>query len=62
MPEDLVIARNPEPDSSLPYLIRIPLGERSDDTREAPEFYAAITTVREALRGHADRSVEVGEG
>jgi hypothetical protein len=27
VPEDLVIARNPEPDSSLPYLIRIPLGD-----------------------------------
>lgn len=26
MPDDLVIARNPEEDSSLPYLIRIPLG------------------------------------
>lgn len=27
MPDDLLIARNPEPDSSLPFLIRIPLGE-----------------------------------
>ena len=26
MPDDLLIARNPEPDSTLPYLIRIPLG------------------------------------
>ena len=26
MPEDFVIARNPEPDSTLPYLLRIPLG------------------------------------
>jgi len=26
VPEDLIIARNPEQDSSLPYLIRIPLG------------------------------------
>ena len=26
MPDDLVIARNPEPDSTLPYLVRIPLG------------------------------------
>ena len=24
---EFVIARNPEPDSSLPYLIRLPLGE-----------------------------------
>jgi hypothetical protein len=27
VPDDLVIARNPDPDSTLPYLIRIPLGE-----------------------------------
>ncbi|WP_353649576.1 histone-like nucleoid-structuring protein Lsr2 [Nakamurella sp. A5-74] len=26
MPDDLLIARNPEPDSKLPYLVRIPLG------------------------------------
>lgn len=26
MPDDLLIARNPEPDSSLPFLVRIPLG------------------------------------
>ncbi len=28
MPDDLLIARNPEPDSTLPFVIRIPLGER----------------------------------
>ena len=28
MPDDLLIARNPDPDSSLPFLVRIPLGER----------------------------------
>jgi len=26
VPEDFVVARNPEPDSQLPYLLRIPLG------------------------------------
>lgn len=26
VPDDLLIARNPEPDSTLPYLVRIPLG------------------------------------
>ena len=26
MPEDFVVARNPDPDSRLPYLLRIPLG------------------------------------
>jgi ERCC4 domain len=28
VPAELLIARNPDPDSSLPYLIRIPLGSR----------------------------------
>jgi hypothetical protein len=27
VPDDLLIARNPEPDSTLPYVVRIPLGE-----------------------------------
>ena len=28
MPDDFVIARNPDPDSSLPFLVRIPVGEQ----------------------------------
>ncbi len=28
MPHDLLIARNPDPDSTLPFLVRIPLGDR----------------------------------
>jgi hypothetical protein len=28
VPDDLLIARNPEPDSTLPFLVRIPLGPR----------------------------------
>lgn len=27
MPADFVVARNPDPDSSLPYLLRVPLGD-----------------------------------
>lgn len=27
MPDDFIIARNPDPDSTLPYLVRIPVGE-----------------------------------
>ena len=39
----------------------VDLGPRTDDTREAPRFYAAITQVREALRGRPiPRTVEVG--
>ena len=28
MPEDFLVARNPDGDSKLPYLLRIPLGEQ----------------------------------
>jgi NitT/TauT family transport system ATP-binding protein len=38
--------------------IRVDLGARTDDTREAPTFYAAITQVREALRGRPVPSAE----
>jgi hypothetical protein len=27
---ELLIARNPDPASSLPYLLRVPLGKRTD--------------------------------
>lgn len=27
MPDDFVVARNPDPDSTLPYLLRVPLGD-----------------------------------
>jgi NitT/TauT family transport system ATP-binding protein len=41
--------------------VSIGLGPRTDDTREAPGFYAAITQVREALRGRpVPQTVEVG--
>jgi NitT/TauT family transport system ATP-binding protein len=32
-------------------ILPVDLGARTDDTREAPRFYGAITQVREALRG-----------
>jgi NitT/TauT family transport system ATP-binding protein len=42
-------------------IVPIGLGARTDDTREAPGFYAAITQVREALRGRpVPETVEVG--
>jgi NitT/TauT family transport system ATP-binding protein len=31
--------------------VTVALGDRTDDTREAPEFFAKVTEVREALRG-----------
>ena len=38
--------------------VPIGLGARTEDTREEPAFYAAVTAVREALRG---RRVTSGE-
>jgi NitT/TauT family transport system ATP-binding protein len=35
----------------ITHLVDVPLGARDEDTREAEEFFAAITEVREALRG-----------
>ena len=37
-------------------IVPVPLGDRTDDTREAPEFYAKVTEVREALRGRTGRA------
>jgi NitT/TauT family transport system ATP-binding protein len=47
-----VVVMSPRP-GRITEIIPIALGERTDDTREAPHFYAAITQVREALRGKA---------
>jgi NitT/TauT family transport system ATP-binding protein len=32
-------------------IVDVPLGARDEDTREAEDFFATITEVREALRG-----------
>jgi NitT/TauT family transport system ATP-binding protein len=45
-----VVVMSPRP-GRIAEIIPVTLGDRTDDTREAPEFYAAITQVREALRG-----------
>jgi NitT/TauT family transport system ATP-binding protein len=47
---DRVVVMSPRP-GRVAEIIPVTLGARTDDTREAPEFYAAITQVREALRG-----------
>ncbi len=46
---DRVVVMSPRP-GRISEIVEIGLGERNDETREAREFYAAITTVREALR------------
>jgi NitT/TauT family transport system ATP-binding protein len=47
---DRVVVMSPRP-GRITNIIDVPLGERSDDTREDPAFFARITEVREALRG-----------
>jgi NitT/TauT family transport system ATP-binding protein len=47
---DRVVVMSARP-GRISDIVPVDLGRRTDDTREAPEFYAAITQVREALRG-----------
>jgi NitT/TauT family transport system ATP-binding protein len=55
-----VVVMSPRP-GRIAEVIPVQLGERTEDTREAPQFYAAITQVREALRGRpVPETVEVG--
>ncbi|MDT4894825.1 MAG: NitT/TauT family transport system ATP-binding protein [Pseudonocardiales bacterium] len=57
---DRVVVMSPRP-GRIAETIAVSLGDRTDDTREAPQFYAAITQVREALRGRpVPDTVEVG--
>jgi NitT/TauT family transport system ATP-binding protein len=57
---DRVVVMSARP-GRIVNVIPIELDARSDDTREAPNFYAAITQVREALRGRpVPETVEVG--
>ncbi|MGI8591969.1 MAG: ABC transporter ATP-binding protein [Nakamurella sp.] len=47
-----VVVMSPRP-GRIADIIPIDLGDRNPRTREAPEFFAAVTRVREALRGRA---------
>lgn len=47
---DRVVVMSPRP-GRITDVIPITLGDRNEDTREAEEFYAGVTAVREALRG-----------
>lgn len=44
-----VVVMSPRP-GRIDQIIDIDLGQRTDDTREDPAFFAAVTQVREALR------------
>jgi NitT/TauT family transport system ATP-binding protein len=47
-----VVVMSPRP-GRVTEIIDVPLGARDEDVREAEPFFAAITDVREALRGRA---------
>ncbi|MCX6459513.1 MAG: ABC transporter ATP-binding protein [Actinobacteria bacterium] len=47
---DRVVVMSARP-GQITDVIPVALGERNEDTREDPTFFASITTVREALRG-----------
>jgi NitT/TauT family transport system ATP-binding protein len=49
---DRVVVMSPRP-GRVAAIVDVALGERTDDTREAPEFFAKVTEVREALRGRS---------
>jgi NitT/TauT family transport system ATP-binding protein len=49
---DRVVVMSPRP-GRVAAIVDVALGERADDTREAPEFFAKVTEVREALRGRS---------
>ena len=57
-----VAVMSPRP-GRISHLIGVDLAERNEDLREDPGFFAAVTAVREALRGHdvqlPPRGVEV---
>ncbi|MFI7585825.1 ABC transporter ATP-binding protein [Spongisporangium articulatum] len=48
---DRVVVMSPRP-GRIAEIVPVSLGERTEDTREAGDFFAAVTAVREALRGH----------
>jgi NitT/TauT family transport system ATP-binding protein len=53
-----VVVISPRP-GAITEIVDVPLGTRDEDVREAEPFFAAITDVREALRG---RSPVIDEG
>jgi NitT/TauT family transport system ATP-binding protein len=47
-----VVVISPRP-GAITEIVDVPLGTRDEDVREADQFFAAITDVREALRGRS---------
>jgi len=51
---DRVVVMSARP-GRITRIVEVDLGERTEETREAPEFFAKVTEVREALRGREVR-------
>ncbi len=49
---DRVVVMSARP-GRVTTVVDVRLGERTEDTRESPDFFAKVTEVREALRGRA---------
>jgi len=49
---DRVVVMSSRP-GRVTTVVDVRLGERTEDTRESPDFFAKVTEVREALRGRA---------
>ena len=56
---DRVVVMSARP-GRITEIVPIALGERTEDTREADAFYAGVTAVREALRGHTGSASGAG--
>jgi NitT/TauT family transport system ATP-binding protein len=52
-----VVVISPRP-GRITEIVEVPLGTRDEDVREADQFFAAITDVREALRGRSAAAQE----
>jgi NitT/TauT family transport system ATP-binding protein len=52
---DRVVVMSARP-GRITTIVGVDLGERTEDTRAAPEFFAKVTEVREALRGRDHRA------
>jgi NitT/TauT family transport system ATP-binding protein len=60
---DRVVVMSARP-GRITDIVSVNLGDRSEETREADAFYAGVTAVREALRGHehaSDIRARIGE-
>ena len=58
---DRVVVMSPRP-GRITEIVDVELGDRTEDIREAPEFFAKVTEVREALRGRTGRATARGGG